>query len=140
MNLAKAYTKEAYADYWLRTVSLNRTKSRVEITENYKLDSLQIEKDRMEGEVFDNQIVLLCYGKPIVKLPGTILLQGGNVALKYDSSVLAASTEKVVMTDGIMKKQWNDNIYRIMLRLNDNYPKKEVKYSFEGITVKKGRH
>ena len=140
MNLAKAYTKEAYADYWLRTVSLNRTKNRVEITENYKLDSMQIEKDRMEGEVFDNQIVLLCYGKPIVKLPGTILLQGGSVALKYDSSVLAASIEKIVMTDGIMKKQWNDNIYRIMLRLNDNYPKKEVKYSFEGITVKKGRH
>ena len=61
------------------------------------------------------------------------------MALKYDSSVLAASIEKIVMTDGIMKKQWNDNIYRIMLRLNDNYPKKEVKYSFEGITVKKGR-
>lgn len=135
MNIAKAYTKEAYADYWLRTVSLNRTKNRVEITENYKLDSLQIEKDRMEGKVFDNQIVLLCYGKPVIKLPGTVLLQGGSVALKYDSSVLAASTEKVVMADGIMKKQWNDNVYRIMLRLNDNYPKQMIKYYFEAMST-----
>ena len=135
MNIAKAYTKEAYADYWLRTVSLNRTKNRVEITENYKLDSMQIEKDRMEGKVFDNQIVLLCYGKPVVKSPGTILLQGSSVALKYDSSMLAASTEKVVMADGIMKKQWNDNVYRIMLRLNDNYPKQMIKYYFEAMST-----
>lgn len=137
MNLAKAYTKEAYIDYWQRTINLNRTKNNVEITENYKLDSLQIEKDRMEGEVFDIQIVLICYGKPIIKSPGTILLQDGNVALRYDSSVLAASTEKVVMANGIMKKQWNDNVYRILLRLNDNYPKKEITYSFEGVTIKK---
>ena len=135
MNLAKAYQKEAYADYWQRTVCLDRTKNRVEITENYKLDSLQIEKDRMEGNVFDNQIVLLCYGKPVIKLPGTVLLQGGSVALKYDSSVLAASTEKVVMADGIMKKQWNDNVYRIMLRLNDNYPKQMIKYYFEAMST-----
>lgn len=139
MNIAKAYTKDTYADYWHRTISLNRTINCVEITENYKLDSLQIEKDRMEGEVFDNQIILLCYGKPVVKSPDTILLQGGNVALKYNSSILAASIEKIVMADGIMKKQWNDNIYRIILRLNDNYPKKEVKYYFEAISEKKHR-
>ena len=34
------------------------------------------------------------------------------------------------MTDGIMKTQWKDNIYRIILRLNDNYPMAKVKYRF----------
>ncbi len=35
-----------------------------------------------------------------------------------------------MMTDGIMKTQWKDNIYRIILRLNDNYPMAKVKYRF----------
>ena len=49
---------------------------------------------------------------------------------KYDAQYLSASVEKVQMTDGIMKTQWKDNIYRIILRLNDNYPMAKVKYRF----------
>lgn len=37
------------------------------------------------------------------------------------------------MTDGIMKTQWKDNVYRIILRLNDNYLMAKVKYRFVGI-------
>lgn len=47
-----------------------------------------------------------------------------------DAKHLAASIAKVQMTDGIMKTQWKDNVYRIILRLNDNYPKARVKYRF----------
>ena len=39
------------------------------------------------------------------------------VRLEYDAQYLSASVEKVQMTDGIMKTQWKDNIYRIILRL-----------------------
>ena len=35
-----------------------------------------------------------------------------------------------MMTDGIMKTQWKDNIYRIILRLNDNEPMAKVKLYF----------
>lgn len=130
MNLAKAYSKEAHVDIWQRTITLDRDYNWVEITEQYKLDSLEIEKDRLNGKVFDNQIILMAYGKPVIQQPGKILLQNGNVRLEYDAQYLAASIAKVQMTDGIMKSQWKDNIYRIILRLNDNYPKARVKYRF----------
>ena len=51
------------------------------------------------------------------------------VRLEYDAQYLSASVEKVQMTDGIMKTQWKDNIYRIILRLN-NEPMAKVKYRF----------
>ena len=57
-------------------------------------------------------------------------LQGGMVRLEYDVQYLSAYVEKVQMTDGIMKTQWKDNIYRIILRLNDNEPMAKVKYRF----------
>lgn len=69
---------------------------------------------------------------PVVQKTGRILLQGGMVSLEYDAQYFSASVEKVQMTDGIMKTQWKDNIYRIILRLNDNYPMAKVKYRFVG--------
>lgn len=130
LNLEKAYTEGAHVEKWQRNIALDREYNWVEITEQYKLDSLQIEKDRLNGQVFDNQIILMAYGKPVVQKTGRILLQGGLVHLEYDAQYLSASVEKVQMTDGIMKTQWKDNIYRIILRLNDNYPMAKVKYRF----------
>ena len=130
LNLEKAYTEGAHVDKWQRTIALDREYNWVEVTEQYKLDSLQIEKDRLNGQVFDNQIILMACGKPAVQKAGRILLQGGMVRLEYDAQYLSASVEKVQMTDGIMKTQWKDNIYRIILRLNDNYPMAKVKYRF----------
>lgn len=128
LNLEDAYPADAHVDAWQRTISLNRILNQVEITEQYKLDSLQIEKDRLTGNVFDNQLILMSYGRAVVQKAGRILLQGEQVALLYDDKYLSASIQKVQMTDGIMKTQWKDNVYRIVLRLNDNYPKATIKY------------
>ena len=130
LNLEKAYTDAAHVDSWKRTITLDREYDWVEVTEQYKLDSLEIEKDRLNGQVFDNQIILMAYGRPVVQKSGRILLQNGAVRLEYDAQYLSASVEKVQMTDGIMKTQWKDNVYRIILRLNDNYPMARVKYRF----------
>ena len=130
LNLEKAYTDAAHVDSWKRTITLDREYDWVEVTEQYKLDSLEIEKDRLNGQVFDNQIILMAYGRPVVQKAGRILLQNGAVRLEYDAQYLSASVEKVQMTDGIMKTQWKDNVYRIILRLNDNYPMARVKYRF----------
>ena len=130
LNLEKAYQEGAHVDSWKRTITLDREYNWVEVTEQYKLDSLEIEKDRLNGQVFDNQIILMAYGKPVVQKAGKILLQNGLVRLEYDAQYLSASVEKVQMTDGIMKTQWRDNVYRIILRLNDNYPMARVKYRF----------
>ena len=130
MNIEKAYSKESHAASWQRNITLDRIKNCVEIKDNYKLDSIAIDKDRQTGEVFDNKLVLMCYGKPVISKKGTIILQGGKVRLIYDAALVSASIEKLEMNDGIMKKQWSDNVYRILLRLNDNYPKAIVKYRF----------
>lgn len=133
LNLDKAYPDEAHVDTWKRTVSLNRKTHRVEITEQYKLDSLQIEKDRLNGNVFDNRIILMSYGKPSVQDSSKILLCDGGVRLSFDKQYLSAFIEKVQMPDGIMKTEWNDDVYRIILRLNDNYPKAKLAYLFEKV-------
>ena len=130
MNIEKAYSKESHAASWQRNITLDRIKNSVEIKDNYRLDSIAIDKDRQTGEVFDNKLVLMCYGKPVISKKGTIILQGGKVRLIYDAALVSASIEKLEMNDGIMKKQWSDNVYRILLRLNDNYPKAIVKCRF----------
>ena len=133
LNIDKAYPDEAHVDAWRRMVSLNRKARSVEITEQYKLDSLQIEKDRLNGNVFDNRIVLMAYGKPNVLDSSRILLCDGCVRLSFDKQYLSAFIEKVQMPDGIMKTEWNDEVYRIILRLNDNYPKAKLTYLFEKV-------
>ena len=130
LNLEKAYTDAAHVDKWQRIITLDREYDWVEVTEQYKLDSLQIEKDRLNGDVFDNQIVLMAYGKPVLQKAGRIQLQNGLTRLEYDAQYLSASIEKVQMMEGIMKTQWKDNVFRIILRLNDNYPMAKVKYRF----------
>ena len=89
LNLEKAYTEGAHVEKWQRNITLDREYNWVEITEQYKLDSLQIEKDRLNGQVFDNQIILMAYGRPVVQKAGRILLQGGMVRLEYDAQYLS---------------------------------------------------
>ena len=42
-----------------------------------------------------------------------------RLALPLDR--ISVSWEKVEMPDGIMKEQWNDNVYRIIITLKDGY-------------------
>ena len=121
MNIAKAYPTEADVDDWQRTISLDRANDRVQITEQYSAT--------------DAQIVLMVYGKPEQKAPGCILLQDGSVRLEYDAQQLAPTIEKVQMADGIMKTQWQDKVYRIVLKSNENVAMSKACYYF--VTLKK---
>lgn len=121
MNLEKAYPADAHVDAWRRTLSLNRAHDCVEITEQV---------DRSNCPSSDVQVVLMAYGQPVLQQPGKVLLQEGNVCLEYDAQSLSVSIEKVQMTDGIMKTQWKDNVYRIVLRLNGDCPMATVNYRF----------
>ena len=77
------------------------------------------------------------YDITLSRMPGEFLKYDQQRMIRmfcreYDAQYLSASVEKVQMTDGIMKTQWKDNVYRIILRLNDNYPMAKVKYRFVG--------
>lgn len=141
LNLAKAYPDQACVNTWKRTITLDREKNEVEVTEEYQLDSIKLadlsQKKGSQGhQASDNQIVLIAYGKPQMLMKdttcqlGRILLQDSSVGLEYDAQQLSASVEKVKMEDGIMKTQWHDNVYRIKLSLKENAPKARISYRF----------
>ena len=143
MNLEKAYPADAHVEAWRRTISLDRAKDAVEIEENFQMDAVsqkpasskesesksasskESESESASSKMTDCQsseteVVLMTFGKPVIaSSSGRILLQDGNVALEYDAHQLTASVEKVQMTDGIMKTQWKDNVYRITLLRKD---------------------
>lgn len=141
LNLAKAYPDQACVNAWKRTITLDRVKNEVEVTEEYQLDSIKLadlsqKKGSRGHQASDNQIVLITYGKPQLLMKdatsqlGRILLQDSSVGLEYDAQQLSASVEKVKMEDGIMKTQWHDNVYRIKLSLKENAPKARISYRF----------
>lgn len=55
----------------------------------------------------------------------------GTITLTYNPETAEASWSKLKMNEGIMKTQWNDNVYRIILktRLKSGV----VEYQFEEI-------
>lgn len=130
MNLEKAYPQEAHVDVWHRTLTLDRERNRVKVTEQYQLDSLAVENDEAATSGFENSVVLLVYGQPQELRPGKIHLQDGAVCLEYDAQSLLATIEKVKMADGIMKTQWHDNVYRIRLFPKEYAPKAKISYRF----------
>ena len=130
MNLEKAYPQEAHVDVWHRTLTLDRERNRVKVTEQYQLDSLAVENDEAATSGFDNSVVLMVYGQPQELRPGKIHLQDGAVCLEYDAQSLLATIEKVKMADGIMKTQWHDNVYRIRLFPKEYAPKAKISYRF----------
>ena len=127
MNLEKAYPVEAHVGTWQRTVSLDRVHNCVEMTECCQTDSIGKSTTLEKGKL-DAQIILMAYGKPELQQPGCILLQGGCVKLEYEANQLSASIEKIQMADGIMKSQWKNLVYRIVLRFNSNGQNAKIKY------------
>ncbi|MBB3702322.1 heparinase II/III domain-containing protein [Alloprevotella rava] len=114
LDIANAYPKEAGVSKWQRTVMLNKKRNRVEVSEHY--------------QAHDVIITLMCYGCPAMQKNGQLLLADG-VKLVYDADKTTVAWQKVVMPEGMMKKQWDDNVYRIELK-----PKTEVsdiEYRFE---------
>lgn len=107
LNLENAYPAEAQVQTWQRRLTLDRAHNQVVLTDSFDITPTQR----------PTELVLMVYGQPTLRQLGKILLQDGQVCLAYDARTLEASVEQVQMADGIMKTQWNDNVWRIALRL-----------------------
>ncbi len=112
LDIEEAYPAEAQVRTWRRQLTLDRANNQVVLTDSFDVDRTQR----------PTEIVLITYGQPVVQQPGLLLLGNGQVRLEYDARTLDASVEQVQMVDGIMKTQWEDNAWRIALRLKDNAP------------------
>ena len=62
------------------------------------------------------EITLMCYGAPRLQKKGSIALADGAITLTYNPKTAEASWSKLKMNEGIMKTQWNDNVFRIILK------------------------
>ena len=134
LDIAKAYPAEAGVERWRRTVGLNRLADRIEVTEHFFMSPSAYGNDTVQADAAcckTVEMTLMCYGEPVLRQPGSISLADGKVSLVYDASKLDALWTKVKMDDGIMKTQWNDNVYRLVLRLKKESNEDVVRYCFE---------
>lgn len=112
MDIAAAYPKEAGITNWNRTVTLNRVKNQVELTDDYVLAA----KPTSLKQVFMT-ICEVDYSKK-----GRIILRGDKnteLTIKYDPSVWTVATE-FPSTEGMeyssFKTKWNGHkVQRIVL-------------------------
>lgn len=137
VDIAKAYPKEAGVRSWVRRLTLDRSRNNVSITEYIVMadgnanaassvtsDSLKtVASDSLKTIASDSlktvpstEITLMCYGAPQLLEKGRVALAGGTTILVYDAEAADVSWSKLRMNDGIMKTQWKDNVYRLVLK------------------------
>jgi hypothetical protein len=113
MDIAGAYPAEARVKSWVRSVKLNRGRE-VELTETFELAATA-------GETTLNFLTPLVVD---TTQAGRVALRGGSeggkpatsVHLDYDATKLAASVERVTLSDGNLKGTWGDHLNRLILR------------------------
>lgn len=137
-NIENAYPKETDVTKWERVLTFDGRETAEETVKVHEIF------EYAKGNAA-TQLVLMCYGEPRFDKKKNVLLADGKVRLcigkskaskserSLSKSDVHVSWEKVNMPDGIMKTQWNDNVYRIFLTLKQGkkYCKGSLVYAFE---------
>ena len=117
VDIAKAYPKEAGVKSWVRRMTLNRKQNKISIAEYIVMDNdSKPSADNSTTTAKSSEITLMCYGAPRQLKKGRIALANGTITLTYNPETVEASWSKLKMHEGIMKTQWNDNVFRIILK------------------------
>jgi hypothetical protein len=114
-NLATAYSKEAGARRWTRTLTLDRTHSSVTIEEAFALT-----------KPADVILSLMCAVEPAILADSVTI---ANASLHFDPQFLTASVEKIPITDDALKHSWGEAVYR--LKLTSIHPTAKAVYKLE---------
>jgi hypothetical protein len=109
MNLATAYPEEAEIIRWTRTLTLDRMPNHIRLNEDFQLRK--------------KVAVQLSFMTPCVPKQGpagkvlfaTAEPSARGVSLGYNSDILAASIEKIDLTDDWLASRWGKTIYRVLL-------------------------
>lgn len=121
LNLSEAYPVEANVNLWKRTLWYDIKKNSITLREDYDLKEVN----------GSNQIILMCYGKPILIQDGIIGLADNKVKLTYQPSQMMVKWEQVNIKGGVLKQQWGNDVYRITLSLTEPHKKKNsIMYKF----------
>jgi hypothetical protein len=122
-DLATAYPKEAGIKRWIRTVTLDRLRSKVTVQEEFDLErmlpvSLSIMTPRPVSADKAGIIVLQATARA-----------GKPAMLRYDGVRLRPEVEKIPLHDPWLCESWGNEIYRIMLQARQ--PVASAKWSYE---------
>lgn len=109
MNLATAYPEEAGISHWTRTLTLDRKANRIHLKEDFQLHK--------------KVAVQLSFMTPCVPTQGPegkilftpVDTSSRGVSLGYNSTLIAASIEKIDLTDDWLVSRWGKTIYRVLL-------------------------
>lgn len=109
MNLATAYPEEAGIHHWTRTLTLDRMANRIYLNEDFQLHT--------------KVAVQLSFMTPCVPTQGPegkvlftpAATSARGVSLGYDPALIAASIEKIDLTDDWLVRDWGKVIYRVLL-------------------------
>ena len=100
-DLATAYPSSAGLSRWTRTLTLDRARGFISITEDFAL--------ARPAEV---ALSLMTAFDPVVQ-PGRVVI--GAVFLQFDAQQLTPSVEKINLTDETLKRSWGEAVYRLRL-------------------------
>ena len=109
MNLATAYPKEAGIVHWTRALTLDRTADRIHLNEDFQLQKkvpvqLSFMTPCVSTQGPNGTIVFTAVEKP-----------ARDVTLSYDGALIAATIEKIDLTDDWLVERWGRIIYRVVL-------------------------
>ena len=114
LNIAGAYPKEAHANTWVRTVTLNRGRN-ITMTEVYELGDMP--SDLCLNLLTPCQVALQDGG--VIALKPSELPDGrlsGDAQLHYEANKLTACVEEITIEDGRLRQIWGDRLSRIILQ------------------------
>lgn len=100
-DLASAYSLSAGVLSWIRTLTLDRARSVISITEDFTL-----------GHLAEVSLSLMTAFEPRIQ-SGSIVV--GDVALHFDAARLTPSVERIALTDELLKQSWGEVIFRLKL-------------------------
>jgi len=123
-DVAKAYPKEAGIKKWVRTVTLDRKRDIVAVSEEFDLErALPVSFSVMTPRIATTD------GRSV-----TMKLAEGDgrpCGLTFDASQLAPKIEPIPLTDAGLRESWGSEIYRILLNTRNPVQSGTLSYTFE---------
>jgi hypothetical protein len=125
-DIAKAYPKEAGIKKWVRTVTLDRKRDIVAVTEEFDLEratpvSFSIMTPRIATADGRSVTMKLSEGS------------GRACSLTFDATQLAPKIEPMPLTDAGLRESWGNEIYRILLNTHNSVQSGTLSYAFEPV-------
>jgi len=103
LNLANAYPAEAGIRRWIRTLRLDRSANRIEITDRYALNQAPEHIT----------LTLMTASRPVVSA-GSVVIEG-RARVLFDAGRLQPKIEEIPVHDAALRASWGDRIHRVQL-------------------------